>query len=232
MAAIKLDGFEGTLEELVENVKKRELRALDLDLGEITKQLKAQSETDLSTTADALVLLSSLVVRKSKALLPLEEEEAEADNLEQSIEDFESYKQLTLFLDQLEERDEPSFTRRMQEKVEQELDVQFYLEGVDFGELSRALHDVLEKFKQDRPPLGFEEQVEREQFTVEQKITELRDLISKVRKSMSFTQLFAEARSKLEIIVTFLAMLELIKQREITVKQERKFGPIVISKNK
>ncbi|OIP96903.1 hypothetical protein AUK40_04375 [Candidatus Wirthbacteria bacterium CG2_30_54_11] len=230
MATIKLPAFEGTLEALVEKVKKHEIKPLDLDLSEIVSQLKAQSEDDLAQTTDALVFLSSLVARKSKALLPLEEEEAETENLEQSIEDFESYKQLTLFLDQLEERDEPSFTRHMQEKIEQEIDVQHYLEGVDFGDLSRALHEVLEKFKLEKTPLGFDEQVEREQFTVELKIVELRTLLSKTRKSLSFAQLFAEARTKIEIIVTFLAMLELIKQREISVRQERKFGPIVINR--
>ena len=101
---------------------------------------------------------------------------------------------------------------------------------MDFGDLSRALHEVLEKFKLEKTPLGFDEQVEREQFTVELKIVELRTLLSKTRKSLSFAQLFAEARTKIEIIVTFLAMLELIKQREISVRQERKFGPIVINR--
>ncbi|HNT30481.1 MAG TPA: segregation/condensation protein A [bacterium] len=234
---ITVDGFTGSIDELVEKVRNHAIDIANLDLQSIADQIREQrgederSHVDMS---DALVGLSDLLARKSKALLPLSEEESEGEEesgMEREVEAYEQYEQLTLYLQELEKKDESSFTQLASRKLEREMDANEFLQGLGLDDLSRALHEVLQRFQPEKENLAFDEHVEREPVTVAEKISSIRELIKTTRKKIAFEQLFAEAETKLEIIVTFLAMLELIKQREIRVEQERRFGPIFLLKN-
>jgi segregation and condensation protein A len=208
-----------------------------VDLQSIANQIQTVKHTGNLAPIDvsqAMLILSNLLKRKTKLLLPLDKTELEDVNenatVENMQEDFAKYQKLSLLLDQIEDKEERSFTRTLTTKIErEEADVKDYLGEVKLEDLSFALHHVIARLRDREGEIRFSEEVEKESYSLQSKMTDIRDLLKKSRQ-LDFETLFGEAKSKLEIIVTFLAMLELIKLKEVKAIQERRFGPIVIAK--
>ncbi len=232
---VTVDEFSGTLEALVELVRNHSLDVLTLDLISIAEQMEAAvvagtlPQLDL---AEQMVLLSDLLRRKSKALLPMDKDEeaktGDTVSVENMQEDFAKFRELSAYLENLEDKEEQSFTRHVTARIEEDIEIKDFLEAVKLEDLSIALHDVLKRFKDQQEPMQFSEEVEKESFNIQTKIDAIKTMLTQHHKKMEFVQLFSGAHSKLEIIVTFLAMLELIKQKDVKVEQERQFGPIFL----
>lgn len=229
---LQINGFEGSLQEFVDQARKDKTLYLAVQLADIIRQVKEHHATDplpAHDYADTLAALSELIVRKSAHLLPLTPEEAvesETDTAAAMVEDFGRYQELTELLSQLESQDEKSFARRMALQLDPEDNMESYLAGVSLDDLTLALHRTLNRFRSEQATMNFSEEIPTEPFSLADKIDLLRKHLT--RKKISFAGLFDQAHSRLEVIITFLAMLELIKQQEVEVIQERRFGPIYL----
>jgi segregation and condensation protein A len=221
-----------SLQDLITRVKDKEVVLTDVMLADIVDQYTTyghEHELSAEETSTFLQDLSQLLLMKSKALLPLDDQEEEQDKLQDQLERFEHYKQLKLFLDELEAKNERSFSRQLVPQIEEKVALEEVLEGVSLDDLSKAFYDVLQRFEERQEEELPQTSVEQEQWTVEQKIEALTELVKKKRQ-FTFQQIFEQAASRLEIICTFLALLELLKQRIVQVNQEGVFGEMMIER--
>lgn len=231
---IKLDMFEGPLDLLLYLVKKDHLNIYDIPIAKVTEQyiqyLELMRLLDLNVAGEFLVMAATLMQIKSQMLLPAEEnkqqeEEDPRAELVKRLLEYEKFKQVAEELRQMEIGQREVFKRpkpQGQEEIPQRNDV--YFEASIFD-----LITAFNKAMQDVPRELFYEVI-KDEFTIEQKIHDLLHLLLKV-SSVSLSELFGQAKHKIEIIVTFLAILELTRLKEIIIRQKGAFEEIEISRN-
>jgi segregation and condensation protein A len=234
---IKLELFEGPLDLLLYLVKKDHLNVYDIPISQVTEQylqyLNLMQMLDLNLAGEFMVMAATLMQIKSKMLLPAEEippEEEQEDpraELVRRLLEYEKFKEIAETLRQKEEEQREVFKRPKSEEAGKEASdpKEFYFEASIFdliNAFNRALKDV--------PKEVFYE-VFKDEFTIEEKIHQLLHILL-VEPSLRLSELFAKAKTKLEIIVTFLAILELVKLREVVARQSSLFDDIEISRNK
>ena len=233
---VSVDLYEGPLPLLVELAKLNLVAVLILKLQALTQQyleLVKTGSNDLNALAEPLPLLGQLVVLKARELLPDPAQAAEEDEevpvsleeLERRLREYEQFKTVAQLLAELHALQHQHFTRAPSEEAledghdEAAHDAPFEvgisdLMGAFAKVLSRATAPVYE--------------VKAEPWTVELKVQELR-VVLQVKRHVRFLELFTPDKSKLELVVTFLALLELIRQRVAHAIQERPFSEIVIA---
>ena len=226
---IRLDIFEGPLDLLLYLIKKSHLDISDISVSQVVDQylqfLELMKLLDINIASEYLVMAANLISIKSKMLLPKEEvqEEEEQDPREELVRkllEYEKFKEAADFLKE-KERLRLKFLPRPATEIEQPSEV--YIEA--------SIFDLINAFKtalKEVPKEVFFEVV-KEEYSVEEKIHDLLHVLL-VKEKISLDELFQTARSKLEIVVTFLSILELIKLREIVAVQEKLFGPILIAR--
>jgi segregation and condensation protein A len=234
---IKLELFEGPLDLLIYLVKKDHLNVYDIPIAQVTEQylqyLNLMQMLDLNIAGEFMVMAATLMQIKSKMLLPAEEappEEEQEDpraELVRRLLEYEKFKEIAETLRQKEEEQREVYKRPKSEEAGKEASDQkdFYFEASIFdliNAFNRALKDV--------PKEVFYE-VFKDEFTIEEKVHQLLHLLL-VEPSLRLSELFAKSKTKLEIIVTFLAILELVKLREVVARQNSLFDDIEISRNK
>ncbi len=234
---IKLEVFEGPLDLLLHLIKKDEINIYDIPVSEVTKQYLKYMEMmellDLNIAGEFLVMAATLMQIKSKMLLPQSETEAEAPEEEdpraelvKRLLEYKKFKEAAGELYHKGVRQKDYFGREMEVAgFESSERVETYFEATLFD-----LITAFTKVMKDVPKELFHEVI-KDEFTVEEKIHDVFHLLVK-RSSISFGELFKKAKNKLEIITTFLALLELIRLKEVIVKQINAFGDIRIEKNK
>lgn len=234
---VKLDVFEGPLDLLLYLIKKEEIDIYDIPIAKITDQyleyLELLKLLDLSIAGEFLVMAATLMHIKSRMLLPPEqvegEEKEEEDpraELVRRLLEYKKFKEAAAELSQKEMAQRHYFPRigsgLKQEPISQEADMLF---EANLFDLITAFTKVL----RDIPKDAFH-QVIKDEFTVSEKIhTILHQLMEK--QKMYFTELFRAAKNRFEIITIFLALLELIKIKEVIVAQATPFGEIEIFRN-
>ncbi len=230
---VKLEVFEGPLDLLLYLIKKNELDIYDIPISEITEQyleyLELMRMLDLNIAGEFLVMAATLMHIKSKMLLPPEElevlQEEEADPREELVRrllEYKKFKEAAGMLQNLEERRKEVFTRRTSQSSFSETEVFFEASLFDLiTALTRVLKDV--------PKEVFREII-KDEFTVEQKVHDILHLLVQ-RSILKLSELFNIAKNKMEIIVTFLAVLELIRLKEIIARQRVAFEEIEIIRN-
>jgi segregation and condensation protein A len=229
---VKLDVFEGPLDLLLYLIKKNELDIYDIPIATVTEQymeyLDLMRMLDLNIAGEFLVIAATLIHIKSKMLLPpdekellLEEEEDPREELVRRLVEYKKFKEVAGILQDLEGQRKKMFTR----------DIPFEVEpGEVFFEAS--LFDLITAFTKalkDVPKEMFQEII-KDEFTVEQKVHDLLHMLVKT-PVMNLFDLFKIAKNKPEIIATFLAVLELIRLKEIIVMQKNNFSDIEIMRN-
>lgn len=234
---IKLDMFEGPLDLLLYLIRKNDIDITDIPITEVTEQYMQYIEMmkllDLDIVGDFLVMAATLIHIKSKMLLPpdpLAEEEEELDpraELAQRLQEYQKFRQVAEDFKQKELSrrdlfgrliDEDTRRRMMEESREISVDTSLF-------DLINALSDALKHSPQD-----ILHEIIVEEFTVEQKIHDILHLLAE-KKFYSLTQLFRRARSRKEMVTTFIAALELVRLKEIFVVQDKTFGEIRIVRN-
>jgi len=227
---VQLEIFEGPLDLLLHLIKKNEVSITDIPLALITEQYLATLELmqtlDLDLAGEFLVMAATLIHIKSRMLLPAGEEEAEEEEgvdpraeLVRRLLEYQRYKEAATELEQREVLTRDVFVRAsapMEEAGPREF------REVSVFELLGALKRVI-----DRLPKDFVHEVTLEKVSVREKMTLLLDTL-RDQSRVVFESLFADVKSRLEIVVTFLAMLELVKVRAIRIYQDDMAGPIVI----
>ena len=234
---LKLDIFEGPLDLLLYLIKKSDIDISDIPIAEITEQymeyIKMMKMLDLDIVGDFLVMAATLMQIKSKMLLPPDptEEEAEEedprDELVRRLQEYKKFKEIADALKEKELKRKDFFSRTIDEEAKNQLreDAKEILFEASLFDLINALSDALNKV-----PEEIIHEIITEEYTVEQKIHDiLHRLLNESKVSLSY--LFRAARSKVEMVVTFLAVLELIRLKEINAVQKRTFEDIEILRN-
>lgn len=235
---LKLDVFEGPLDLLLYLIKKNDIDICDIPITKITEQyleyIDMMKMMDLDVIGDFLVMAATLMQIKSRMLLPPdpgqpEEEEFDPrDELVKRLQEYKMFKEIAEKLKEKESSRQDLFGRSMDEDLAREIKddaKEVYFEASLF-DLINAFTSAIRKFKEETVY-----QVNKEEFTVEQKIHEILHLLLE-KENIMLTELFGKAGSKVEVIVTFMSILELIRLREILVMQKRVFGDIEVMRNR
>ena len=228
---VKLDVFEGPLDLLLHLVKKNEVDLTDIPIAKITDQymgyLELFQQLDLDVAGEYLVMAATLLHLKSRTLLPSEEtpEEEESDDpraeLVRQLLEYQRFKEAADLLNRRELLARDVFARTpTREESDTEQDVVY---DVSLGDLLDALQDVL---KRAAPEVVHE--VVLEQISLRERICFILDTLRE-RQTLLFTDLFPGGSTRLQILTTFLGLLELVRTRMIHVLQEEQFGPITLS---
>jgi segregation and condensation protein A len=228
---ILLPLFEGPLDLLLYLIKREKIDIHDLPIAPITRQymeyLDVMQELSLDVAGEFMVMAATLIHIKSKMLVPIEPTEAEGDEeyvdpreeLVRRLLEFQRYKDAAGVLHQQAQIRAAQWTRP--DTVIPSFD--------DAGEemLEAGLYDLISAFKEllDRRKALIAHDVDAEGPPVEQRMEELLAMI-KEGESLEFLALFASLDTKAEMIVTFLALLELIRLKRVRVYQRGMFGPI------
>ena len=232
---IKLDVFEGPLDLLLYLIRKEEVDIYDIPIERITGQylqyLDVMRMMDLNIAGEFLVMSATLMMIKSRMLLPVEdrpdlEEEDEDDprwDLVRQLVEYKKFKDAAMHLERLELTRENVFARDG-DGVQIEADPNLALHDVSLFDLITAFSSALGNM-----PGEDLTEIFTEQYTVAQKIDELIERLT-VEDSISVTALFRGMRSRQEVVCTFLAVLELIRLRQLRVRQREAFEEIVVER--
>lgn len=227
MYNIKLEQFEGPLDLLIQLIEEQKLDITRLSLATVADQylefIGNRQNITLENLANFLSVASRLILIKSKALLPLlefsDEEEKEIKDLEYQIREYKKFKEVSKAIAKLYAANHNSVSR----DGYLEFQAFFYPpEKLNAFDLKKAFLKVLSEI-----PIieKLEREMVREVITLEEKINHLHATL-KEKVETSFAELVAEAQDKVEVIVSFLAMLEMVKQRIIQVEQGELFSEI------
>jgi segregation and condensation protein A len=224
---VKVAGFEGPLDLLVQLAHQGRIDLTDVSLSELASEflVKTRSALDLNEATEALWMLAALVEMKAKALLPKPvavepppetETGSLPEKLEERLADYRAYKEAADALRALEEVQQNVFSRAPTERP-----VELILEGVTVDDLFKAFHAVLTRVKKNR-----QAEVADEPVRVADRRIAILDALRAAPNGVEFNTLFPHTASLVFIIVTFLALLDLIKDRAVGVQQSAPLAPI------
>ncbi len=229
---VELPYFSGPMDLLLSLIEQEDLEITAISLARVTDQYLAYIDTLQKITPDILtdflVVAARLILLKSQVLLPkppagiIEDVETEStDDLVQQLKDYKRFKQLAANLDQTQQVGRRNFVRvAPPPKIEAKLN----LGDVTVDDLLQAVRNAL-AVKPEPPEVGTV--VSRENISIGQKIRLIHSRLSGTQR-LNFNDLLRQNTSRVEIIVTLLAVLELIKSHAVDVEQTTSFGDITI----
>jgi len=221
-----LEAFEGPLDLLLYLIRRQNLDILDIDVAEITRQylgyIELMASIQLELAAEYLVMAAMLAEIKSRMLLPRQqsEEEDEEDpraELIKRLQEYERFKQAAEDIDEL-----PRMGRDIHQATADapDRDQQRPHPDVDIKELVTALADVLK-----RSEMFESHQVEMEKLSTRERMSQVMENL-RDNQFVPFVALFTLEEGRLGVVVTFLAVMELIKESLVEIVQSESFGPI------
>ena len=232
---VQFEVFEGPLDLLLYLIKKEEVDIYQVNLTRLATQfieyIDLMRQFDLEVAGEFLVMASTLMYIKSRELLPVDqqvtaegEEEGEDPRWEliRQLVEYKKFKDAATQLQTLEARQENVFPR-LPEKLEFESAAPLPKPDVSIFDLLNAVNSVLKRFGQ-REDSGA---IFEDKWTVSEKIEFILKVIAE-RGSVRFAELFESAASHSEVVCTFLALLELIRLKQLACAQSEEFGEIEI----
>ena len=227
---VQLEIFEGPLDLLLHLIKKNEVSITDIPIAAITEQylatLELMQSLNLDVAGEFLVMAATLIHIKSRMLLPSGDDELDEDEgrdpHDELVHRLLEYQRFKDAAEQLEQRDiltRDVFVRSA--PPTEEIEAPGFRE-ISLFELLSALRRVLERL-----PKESVHEITLEKITMREKMTLLLDRL-RTHGKVLFESLFNDVKTRMEVIVTFLAMLELVKVRAIRIFQEDSTGPIMI----
>ena len=235
---VRLPVFEGPLDLLLYLIKKDEIDIYDIPIEKITSQyldyLRIIKMLDLEVAGDYLVVAATLVYIKSRVILPHDqrppEDEAEEDDprweLVRQLVEYKKYKDAAFELQQCLARQENVHGRGGSYKPDAAADGSLPFDKVGLFDLLSVFQKVLARANQNEDLKDIFE----DRFTVSDKIQFIQGEIDRTASRLVFEELFVDGATRTEIVVTFLAVLELIRLKQIGVTQESPFSPIELVK--
>ncbi|WP_026475910.1 segregation and condensation protein A [Alkaliphilus transvaalensis] len=237
---VKLQAFEGPFDLLFHLIEKNEIDIYDIPINQVTDQyisyIRQMESLDLEITSEFLVMAATLLEIKSKMLLPVEVvdhvqlEIEELDPRHELVRKLLEYKKYKVVAEVFKEKEDLSkklyFKPREEIIFEQEEDAHI-LENLEMADLLNALEKVLTSKNVKIKEKNTFHQMQRDSFTIEEKIIEIQKILSQ-KHTIKFKSLFETLSNRNEMITTFLALLELIKMKEVAVKQDLCFSDIEI----
>jgi segregation and condensation protein A len=229
---VRLEMFEGPLDLLLHLIHKNELDITNIPIALITEQyleyLKLMKVLNLDMAGEYLLMASTLLYIKSKMLLPASSEEGEEEGEDPRAElvrrllEYQKYKAAAAELEKRPMLDRDVFLRSTPMEVEDAGEEERV--EVNLFELIEAFRKILERVKTEE----FHEVI-LDRLSVEEKAQEIFSLLQREKRSMAFHLLFPEQASRRVIIITFLAILELVKMKLVRIFQLAPFETIRIS---
>jgi segregation and condensation protein A len=240
---VKIDAFEGPLDLLLHLINRLEIDIYDIPVSEITEQyliyIHTMKELQLDVASEYLVMAATLLAIKSKMLLPkhdeeeledefgLEMEEDPRDELVERLIEYRKYKEAAEELKEREQDRSLMYTKPpadlseyVNESQQEKADL-----NVTLYDMLGALQKLLRRKKLQRP---LSAKVARQEIPIEKRMSEIVDQLRNIKGRKKFKDLFPIADRE-HIVVTFLAVLELIKRKEIQVEQDKNFSDIYVA---
>lgn len=224
--------FDGPLDLLLFLIKQAEVDIKDIFVSEVTNQFLEyvyNTDIDMETESEYLSIAATIIEIKSKAIIPNEEAVLEAEEesnlLFRKLEEYKLYKESAEKLKTLE-----NVNRFYKQPDSDAFDVKIVYKDFNLEGLLSAFTDLLKRVDIKDTIENKEKEIPKEVFTVAQKIYFIREELTS-KKSMSFYDLFTRYSTKNEMIVTFQALLELLKHQFLTFEQDDTFGDITLYYN-
>jgi len=229
MYQIKLNQFSGPLDLLLALIEEQKLDISQVSLAKVTDQylayLDSQTEISANELADFLVIATKLLVIKSKILLPqlADEEEDSAEQLEAQLKMYKDYLEASKNIEQIIKSGHLLFSR---ERIAFNFEPTFSPpKELQVGELKPLYEEILKRVDYI---INLPQKVMKQTVSLKEKVTNIRQLIARL-KTINFKDILADAKSRTEVVVSFMALLELIKSGEIAVNQGGIFDDIYVS---
>ncbi|MFH1386045.1 MAG: segregation/condensation protein A [bacterium] len=226
---VKTEVFEGPFDLLLKAIDDGKIDVYKISLSQITAsffEYWKQDQCDLLAASDFLFMAACLIEIKAKGLLPQKELPQENEDLQgieasllSHLEEYQLFKKMALDLGERKAIFRRIYSRHEGEETEPEVK----LVDVSLRDLVVAFQKVYKEATEREKIV----EIEREEVTLDQRIIEIKNILSRCSDGLPFEELFLR-KTRLEIVVTFLAILELAKQCHIAIKQEGKFGSILI----
>ncbi len=234
---VRLEAFEGPLDLLLHLIREHEIDIYDIPIAAITEQyieyISFMESLDLALAGEFLEMAATLIRIKVRMLLPAQvdeggEEEDPRAQLVRKLVEYKEFKEAAKTLSKREEERRRLFPHGVDLSVyrdcEEEIDTEDFLRDVTLFDLVDGLREVL-----SRVPARIDvHAVDMEQVTVEEEIERIRGVLNE-RGSVVFHRLFDASVTRIQVITTFIALLELMKLGAVSVVQERTFGEIAVS---
>jgi segregation and condensation protein A len=225
----KLETFEGPLDLLLHLIKRDEVDIHDIPIAHITRQylqtIQAMRLLDLDVAGEFLVMAATLMRIKARLLLPpspLEEEDEEGDpraELVRRLLEYRKFKEVSLTLRDHEERRSLVRPKGYQQRIESTEPLP--LKPTSLFQLLDALRGVLARRGEEMV-----HEVVLPPVTMEEKMAEIRALLAETWGQVRFAEVIEPCRTRIEVIATFMALLELVRLGEIAARQYEEFGEI------
>ena len=229
---IKIEQFEGPLDLLLQLIEDEKLEITKVSLAQVTEQYikvlnqRAKENVRAEELADFLAIAARLLLIKSRALLPFLQwgEEDEGEELTQQLKIYREYLQATKTIAALINKKHFSFARQ---KLLISQEVEFSPPpSLTAPHLAKTFAEILRTID---PLINLPSEIIRKTISIQEKINQIRERLFKQAQA-NFSDILREAHDKTEVIVSFLALLELIKQRAIVVRQTKTFEDISIER--
>lgn len=239
---VKLQVFEGPLDLLLHLLEKNKVNIYDIPIVEITAQymeyVAEMKRQDLDVLSEFLVMAATLIDIKSRMLLPKDpdSEEEEEDPRAELVQQLLEYKMYKCMAYELKDRQMDAQRVMFKEPTipdevlayEEPVDVEELVSDVTLAKLNAIFQSIMKKQKDKIDPVRSRfGKIEKEEVSLEDKMAELEDYAVS-HKHFSFRSLLENQASKVKVIVTFLAILELMKMGKIMISQEHIFDDIKI----
>lgn len=225
--SVKLAQFEGPLDLLLEIIEQEKLDISQVALAQVTesylRHLDAHPDIPLEEMVDFLVVASKLLFIKSRLLLPFLNQAVDEDeqSLESQLRIYKEYLDASKVVDALIGKRRFLYVHEKLPKV----DIGFAPpDAFSTGEMQDFMAAVVKRLE---PLVHVPQAIIEKTVSIHEKIREIRDLIGRAGTA-SFRHVLLTARNRTEVVVTFLALLELVKQRTVNVKQEGQFQDIML----
>ncbi len=235
MDKLLIGDFEGPLDLLLHLIKKSKMEIFDIEISEITNQylsyINEMTEMNLDIASEYLVMAAELIEMKSRKILGTKDEETEEEEenpeevLKKRLIEYKKYKESTEIFRNLEETRSFYFTKAPEslknysaEKLEND-------GSVGVMDLLDAFQKLLERQQFNKP---VNTKIARKELSVKERVVKIRDML-KVKKKINFVELFDDF-SKPYVVVTFLSVLEMAKNKEITLRQDNNFSDIYLER--
>lgn len=238
----KLEVFEGPLDLLLHLLEKNKVNIYDIPIVEITSQymdyIHEMQKNDLNVVSEFLVMAATLLDIKSRMMLPVsDEEEEEEDPRAELVERLLEYKMFKCISYELKDRQLdakkslykfPTIPKEVAE-YEQPVDLEELIGDLTLGKLNDIFQSIIKKQKDKIDPIRSKfGEIEKEEVSLEDKLAFVEEY-AKQHGTFSFRTLLENQKGKMQLIVTFLAILELMKSGKLSIVQEELFDDIMIT---
>ena len=230
--------FEVPLDLILHLIKKSKMEIFDIEINEITTQylnyIKEMQDMNLDIASEYLVMAAELIEMKSRKLLPSKNEEKNDENeeeinseeeLKRRLLEYQKYKESTFIFRDMEENRSNYYTKAPESLKKYSNETLSNDGSVGIFDLLDAFQKLLERQSYNKP---VNTKITRKELSVKERVVKIREIL-KEKKKVNFIELFDEF-NKADVVVTFLSVLEMVKGREINIKQDNNFSDIYLER--